>query len=158
VGLLSLYQEPLFMGILKAAAGKALEMGASKGLSRVLTASSSGLLKRLPAALIVETALTVGKESIAVMRKEKTLLQAADTLGEKTAEIGGASVGAALGIAAAGAVGGGLIVTASVSAGAAYCLGVAGQKAYQATKAHFAPKEEPEAPPLLITDDRTPEA
>lgn len=146
------------MGILKEAAGKALEMGASKGLSRVLSASSSGFLKRLPAALIVETALTIGKESLSVMRKEKTMLQAADTLGEKTAEIGGASVGAALGIAAAGAIGGGLIVTASVSAGAAYCLGLAGQKAYQATKAHFAPKDQPEEPPLAITDDRTPEA
>lgn len=145
------------MSVIKAAAGKALEIGATKGLSRALSASSSGLMRRLPAALIVETALVVGKESLAVLRKEKSLLQAADTLGEKSAEIGCASVGAALGIAAAGAVGGGLIVTASVSAGAAYCLGLAGQKAYQATKAHFAPKEQPEVPPLAITDNRRPE-
>ena len=140
------------MSILKAAAGRALEIGAKNGLARALAASSSGLMKRLPAALIVETAITVGKESIAVVRKEKTVAEAADTLAEKSAEIGAASVGAALGMAAAAAVGGGVIVTASASAGAAYCLGLAGQKAYLATRARFVGKDEPEEAPILAID------
>lgn len=122
------------MSVFKTAAEKALTAGASKGLGHALGLSSSALLRKLPAALIVETVIAVSKESLAVVRKEKTVLQAADGLAEKSAEIGGATVGAAVGIAAVSAVGGGAIIATSVSIGTAYCLGVAGQKVYQSAR------------------------
>lgn len=128
------------MDVLKTAADKALTAGASKGLGHAFSLSSSALMRKLPAALIVESVIAVGRESLAVVRKEKTITQAADSLAEKGAEMGGATVGAAVGIAAVSAVGGGVIIATSVSIGAAYCLGLAGQKAYQTARAKITEK------------------
>ena len=128
------------MEVFKTAAEKALTAGASKGLGHALSLSSSTLMRKLPAALIVESVIAVGRESLAVVRKEKTILQAADCLAEKSAEMGGATIGAAAGIAAISAVGGGVIIATSVSIGAAYCLGLAGQKAYQTARTKISEK------------------
>ncbi|MNN74872.1 hypothetical protein D3C81_1911150 [compost metagenome] len=54
--------------------------------------------------------------------------------------MGGATVGAAVGIAAVSAVGGGVIIATSVSIGTAYCLGLAGQKAYQTARTKISEK------------------